>query len=131
MQTGRGRGHRPRLPGKDRLVALPVSRLVGAPDIRGQRHMAVGFQERKDRLVEGQPEQVALAADPLRERAALQVYPRTRTWCLAGPDLGLGRMLSGGPLDEDLHPAAGVLFPENARRNDPGIVENQQVPGVQ
>jgi len=54
MQSGRGRGHSPRLPGEDRLVALAVFRLVAPRDVRRQRNVAEPF----DRLM-----QVTLGGD--------------------------------------------------------------------
>src|SRR5690606_27794159 len=81
--------------------------------------------------MEAQPVEPALAAEHLDLAAAVQRDPSAGPRRLAGADLGPGLVARQHPLDQDLDPAATVLLPVQAGRDHPGVVEDQQVAGLE
>ncbi|MNQ28242.1 hypothetical protein D3C85_415150 [compost metagenome] len=119
------------LVGIDGLVALAVGVLVGAVDVRRQRHVADALEQRQHRLGKAQLEQRSVAHHHLGRAATVDEDLHARLGRLAGAHVGQHPMAVEHPLDEDLQLAAGGLVAEQARRNHPGVVEHHQVAGAQ
>jgi len=132
MQAGRWRSHRAGPAGVDRLVAFVVSRLVTAPDVGRQWHVPLAFQHAQGTALsrELQPEQVSRPSCHGSRDSRRKVKPRTGSGRFAGAHMCQHLLLAGDTFDQHLHPAAGLLVPQQAGWNDPGIIENHQVPGV-
>ncbi|CAD5375534.1 hypothetical protein OF001_U10221 [Pseudomonas sp. OF001] len=133
VQAGGGRGHRTGLAlvGVDGLVALAVGVLVGAVDVRRQRHVAHALEQHQHRLGEAQLEQRVVAGEHLGLAAAVDVDQAARLGRLAGTHMGQHAPLVEQALDEDLQATAGGLLAEQPRRDHPGVVEHHQVAGTQ
>ncbi len=82
VQPRRGRGYCTGLFSVHRLIALPVSRVIGAINVGRQRHMAVAFKDIQRRSVteKKQLEQIAIATFHLGLRTSLKLKPGARLW---------------------------------------------------
>ena len=74
---------------------------------------------------------VIVTAGDLGRQTAIQMQLHAFAGRLAGPDVCRGAVRSGNAFDQHLHPAPARLPAEDARRDDPGIVEHQQVAGLE
>lgn len=131
-----GGGHRPRHPGVDRLVALPVAAVGRSPagDIGRQGHLPPLFEKGHQRLLSPVLPRKALlrlvVADPVENappieeiEAGLPFQPLPqkvhRAMCSA---------LKGSENQDLDRPSPGGSGP-GSRRNDPGVVGHQKISG--
>ena len=135
VETGGRRGDRARRAREDGLVALAIGGSVGARDVRRERDVAVP----RDRVANGELaarskrdlEETAVSSreDARRERVAERDLGAYREGLAALAERGPAFFRALGPLsadEEDLHAASARLRPEEARRNDAGVVEDEQ-----
>ena len=132
------RRHGARLLVVDGLVALLVGVLVGPVDIGGQRHVAYGLQDLKHgaRVQEVDLEQGVVAGAHfglhlIAIGATLQNEAGTGLGRLGGAHVGQHAVLVQDALHQHLQLAAAGLLAKHACRNDPGVVEHQQVARVE
>ena len=133
VQAGGGRGHRAGLAGVDGLIALGIFRGRLAANVGRQRRLPVPFQQRQPRFVAvgADFEQLAVAAEYGGGKARLEQQRTTRLGRLAGVEMNQRPPLVQQPLDQNLDPSAAGLAAEQPRRDDPGVVEHQQIAGPQ
>ncbi|GBF31603.1 hypothetical protein MnTg04_01564 [bacterium MnTg04] len=82
------------------------------------------------RVIEAQPVQIAIAA--FNDRlTALEYQPGPGARSFAGPDLRGRAIAIDDAFDQDLAAAAACLVAGQPRRYHAGIVEHQQIAGVQ
>ena len=133
MQAGGGRGDCADFLREHGLVTLVVVGPRLAADVRRQRQPAgmqqPAFQPFAD--VEAQVVELTLAAQHLGFAAGIQRDPAARLRRFAGADLRPRLVAGQQAFDQDLHAPAGGLLAEQARRDHPGVVEDQQVAGLQ
>ena len=133
MQAGGRRGDGTDLACIYRLVTLVVIAARLALDI-GRQRQAAGVQQpalQRLRNVEAQPVELAFAAEHLGLAAGIQCDPRPGLGRFADAQLRARLIGAEQALDQDLDAAAGRLGPEQARRDHPGVVEHQKIPGRQ
>ena len=134
MQAGRGCRHRARGTGIYGLVALPVEGGIGPVNIGWQRHVAMPFQQFQHRPLAGerQQEQILPASFHPGPHPTFQQQLDTGSGGLAGAHMGEYAVFVQQPLDQHLDPAATAhLVAEQACGNHPGVVEHQQIAGLQ
>ena len=138
VQTRGRRRHGARLLVVDGLVALLVGVLVGTVDIGGQRHVAYGFQDLKHGagvqevdLEQGIVAGAHLCLHLLPIGAAIEDKAGAGLGRLGRADMGQHAVLVQDALHQHLQLAAAGLLAKHARRNDPGVVEHQQVARVE
>ncbi len=85
----------------------------------------------RGRDLETQQIELAIAAQHLGLATGIERDQAAGLGRLAGADLYPRLTLAKQALDQDFHPPAAGLLPEQARRNDPGVVEDQQIAGLQ
>ena len=113
------------------LVALTVGALVGAVDVRRQRHVADTVEQRQHLFGEAQLEQRVMACDHFGLAAAIDEDDRAYLGRLAGAYMGQHPMAVEHALDQHFQLAAGSFLAEQPRRDHPGVVEHHQVAGAQ
>ena len=129
MKTGRGRGNGTRHLAVNGLVAIAIHALVGTLDIRRQRHMPSLIQQFGPvrTIANGQVPELPF---PLSHLQACDVV---NLQFAALNRLAIGTKLHQCPawldqsFDQDFDRPATGLAAEQACRNDPGIVEDQQI----
>ncbi len=133
VQPGGGRGDRADFAREHGLIALAVFDTRLAADIGRQRQAASLEQPvlQRGRDLETQQIELAIAAQHLGLAAGIERDHAAGLGRLAGADLYARLALAKQALDQDLHSPAAGLLPEQARRNDPGVVEDQQIAGLQ
>ncbi|MNO47024.1 hypothetical protein D3C76_373240 [compost metagenome] len=131
VQAGRGRCDRTGTLGVDGLVALTVGALVGAVDIGRQRHVPDAFEQWQHLFGEAQLEQRFVARDHFGLATAIDENLRTHLGRLAGAHVGQYPVAVQHAFDQHFQLAAGGFLAEQARRDNPGIVEYHQVARAQ
>jgi len=151
MQCGGGGSHGAGCAGKNSLVTLAVLGRVGvvagvllAFDIRGQGQVAVALHQIPGalvgRAVQGEAEQRPLRIGPAAQQRAVKATgaePSGQVHGAAGQglfaDLHVGHHLvaSEHALDQQLQLAATGFLAKEARLDDAGVVEDQQVARLQ
>ncbi len=137
MQTGSGRRDSARLRGVDRLIASGIGVIGRACDVRRQRDFAVGVEQRFDGArvlaafgIEPQTEEAVVAIDDLQSKLADR-DAAAGFRCMAGANLRERLVRSEQPLDQNLDQAAGILAAMQTCPNDPRVVEDEQVAGIE
>ena len=126
VQPGGGRGHRAGVARIDRLVAPLVLGIGRMRDVRRQRQHAFALEHVQHRRIEAQQPELAVALEHLGPCRAEQ-QPRARARRLARAQLRQRLALAGDALDQHLHAPAAGLGAAQARAQDAGVVEHQQV----
>ena len=117
--------------GIDRLVAFAVGTLVGAANVRRQRHVPVTLEQFQPvALPLLEHEKIAVAGAHHALDFTFQPERRARPRCLAGAQVGEQPLRIEHPFDHHFDPAAAVFLAVQAGRDHPRIVEHQQVSGI-
>ncbi len=134
MQTGRGRGHRAGGAGEDGLITFPIGRIVLPPDVGGQRDAAHPFESRGEIAGAGKTD-MAVGSFATGQDGSLDFAAEQQPGARSGRFGTFGQTRPVLPIrgqatdQEHLDLATAALFAEQPRRNHPGIVEYQQIPG--
>ncbi|MDQ1188680.1 hypothetical protein QE447_001183 [Stenotrophomonas sp. SORGH_AS282] len=131
--AGRRRSHRAHFAREHRLVALAVVQPRLALDVGRQWQPPRVEQPLFQRLghVEPQHVELAIAAQHLGLAAGIERDPAAGLRRFAGAYLGPGLLPAQQAFNQDFHATAAGLLAEQAGRDHPGIVEDQQVAGLQ
>ncbi len=132
VQPGGGRGDGAGLAREHGLIALAIGGLVGAFDVRRQRHVAEPLEMRLDRLGEAERAPAVLARrHHFGFEAVGEAHPIARPGAFA-------RLRERVPFprpelldQQQLHLAAAPAPAEEPRRHHLGVVDHQQVPRSQ
>ena len=132
VQAGGGRGDRAGFAGIDRLVARLVGLAGGALDVGRQRQLAVALEQREQVLAgrKAQVEELAHAAEHLDLEGVRQPQPAAGLRRLARAHLGERLVWPDRSLDQHLDLAAAVLDAVQSGVDDAGVVEDEQVAGI-
>lgn len=133
MQTGGWRSHRTGMSGEYSLVTRVIIRIGITLDIGRQGHAAEPVEHGFDRLFgfKAQAVEFIIPAKYGQYRAVRQGDTAPRFRGFRGTDLSTHALVGQQTLDQDFNLAAGLLLAVKPCRNDPGIVEDQQVAGLQ
>ena len=130
MQARRGCGHRPGHCRVDRLIALFVRLVRRSINVGRQRDAAKAGDQRRNRLAEIQPVELALAPENANA-VPLQQQMCTRSQRPVDAHLAQCLALALDSLDEDFGTPAGFLSRHQPRLDDTGVVDHQQIAGLQ
>ena len=121
------------MPGEYGLIARLIRCIGIALDIGRQRHFTETVQQRFHRFggFELQPVKPAVTVDHFQRSAVAQCDPAARLGGFRCADLGADLLRRQQTLNQDFNLSAGLFAAEQARRNDPGVVENQQIARLQ
>jgi hypothetical protein len=134
VQGRRGGRHRAGGLGEHRLVAAHVIGFVGVGDVGGQGHVAVLLQQLERVAGEFQVEQPAVrpaAAQHLGIKGVGKAHDAARLGRLAGTHVRQHLVVGQHALDQGLDRAAGLLGAVQPCLDDPGVVEDQQITGLE
>ena len=131
MQTRRRCGHSAGMARIHRLVAGLIGRFRRAAKVRRQRHLAGSVEQLFDRRGEGQFEPLAVATGDGDAKVTTENQLGAVARRLAGAHMGKRGMRAGYPLDQDLNGTAGRLPAGKPRGNYLGVVDDQDVAGVE
>ncbi len=138
MQSGRRRGNRPFVQGKDSLIAFAVAGsqfvVTLALNVRRKRHTSIFFKTLEKRRTAAVKSQKDFPAVTLFDHFGEKVIGKVDKAVLFQPLAGFGEgkpLVIRGPYmqgDFNFHLAAQPVEP---RRNDFGIIADQQVAGLE
>ena len=133
MQAGGRRRHRTGMTGEYGLVTRVVIRIGITLDIRWQGHAAEPVEQGFDRLLgfKAQAVELLVTAEYGQYRTVGQGNRASRLRRFRGADLGAHALVGQKPFNQDFDLAAGLLLAIQACRNHAGVVEDQQVTGLQ
>ena len=129
VQTRRRRRNRAPLARKNALVSLAVIRIGRTVDVRGKRYIAPSLEEFKNRPWKlGAPQVVLAPEDAYNTPRCCHLQPLADGF--AGTEVHQGFAVRDGSLEEHFDAASRGLGPHKTRRDNPCVVENQEVPGA-
>ena len=135
METGRRRRHRPGCRGVDRLIGLAilVGRSVRPVDIRRQGHLtdAIEPRELERRFEVHRPSPLIAPLDENDLAPVIEHQPLADPGPSAGPEQALPRASIELAQEQQFKTAAGRSVGIEPRRNHPGVVEQQQITGLE
>ena len=130
VQTRRGSGDRAGLARKEALVALAVKSIGHAANVRRQRHRAEALEEFQRRSRKRDAPQLILPRQhPHGTARGAHLEPGADR--LAGRELRERLGAREGSLEQNLHATAGGLDAREPRGDHAGVVEHEQVPGLE
>jgi len=132
MQTRRRRRHRAGMAGEYGLIPRIIIRIGITLDVGRQWHLPESIEHGFDRLlgVKTQTVKFFLTAKHGQQGTIGQRDTAPRFRGFRGADLGTHALVGQQTFDQDFNLAAGLLLAVKPCRNDPGIVEDQQVAGL-
>jgi hypothetical protein len=112
----------------DRLVTFAIHQGICAFNVGRQRHVAEFFQFlTQQALHQPETEKRTLAPGHFHPGAIFQENDGSRAGCFADAQLREALNFVNHSFQHDFHPPAGLFLPEQPCRDDPGVVEHQQV----
>ena len=133
MQAGGRGGHGASLAGEHGLVAVKVSVVGIALDVGRQRHAPHAQQQLLDGFgsIKSQAEELAVTTLHHQPATVAEFNDAAFLGLLADAELRTELVVVVQALDQDLHGATGFLVAIKARGQHAGVVEHQQVTGLQ
>src|SRR5210317_2595901 len=93
--------------------------------------MTMGVEKRQHRPVELELVQIAAATVDPRFTAIIEQQRGSAARRLARPDMGQRGALARDTLDQAFDASTAGFAPEQTRRNDPRVIKNHQVAGLE